>query len=623
MKEFIEFLENHKIISQLKKQYLKDSNSDENFRFFNNFKKLLSQSSKKRNTNLDGLAYLYEQEVSYHQRKKLGEIYTPRAIVDQILDGVGFYNENSIGSKTIIDISCGAGSFLVQAVKRIINYKRDSSEDLDITGLKSIVQLIKSKIIGIDINPIACILCQINILYELFEIIDSILKEDPSFPIPVFQIENNNIFSHIFNQKYDFIVGNPPYLFIREIPQDQKELIESRKFETCQGQYDYYQLFIEIGIKLLKSDGKLGFIVPDSILALSNRHIIRKYIYDHTIIREISYIGPQFNDPIVSNIILVLQREADCNKIAKNMVNLNLKQNSELISSSILQQHFEDWDYKFLINLNQEDIKILNFLNKNFSKLRHIMEQSKYDIILTRGVELTKEGKIIFCPVCNKFYPLPTGKLICKTCKQELSTHSIETIIVDQKPKNPNDDYAPFIYSINRYQINETKYILLKKQGINYKSPGIYKNRILVRQLTQNNLICATFSRNGYTSQSIYNLGVLKSPVPEFNNLYLLGLMNSELISFYFIKSFGSYKNLYPRILIEKIKELPIKIPQTEYEKKEAKKIAEYVTKVLNVVESNPTLNNQYQIKINQLVYDIYNVRNEERHYIKNFLEKV
>jgi hypothetical protein len=200
---------------------------------------------------------------------------------------------------------------------------------------------------------------------------------------------------------------------------------------------------------------------------------------------------------------------------------------------------------------------------------------------------------------------------------------SIENIIVDQKPQDRTTNYASFIYSINRYKINETKYILLKKQGINYKSPGIYKNRIVIRQLTQNNLICATFSRNSYTSQSIYNLGVLKSPVPEFNNLYLLGLMNSELISFYFIKSFGSYKNLYPRILIEKIKELPIKIPQTEYEKKEAKKIAEYVTKVLNVVESNPTLNNQYQIKINQLVYDIYNVRNEERHYIKNFLEKV
>jgi type I restriction-modification system DNA methylase subunit len=445
MKEFIEFLENHKIISQLKKQYLKDSNSDENFRFFNNFKKLLSQSSKKRNTNLDGLAYLYEQEVSYHQRKKLGEIYTPRAIVDQILDGVGFYNENCIGSKTIIDISCGAGSFLVQAVKRIINYKRDSSEDLDITGLKNIVQLIKSKIIGIDINPIACILCQINILYELFEIIDSILKEDPSFPIPVFIIENKNIFSQNFNQKYDLIVGNPPYLFIRDITQEQKELIEKRQFETCRGQYDYYQLFIEIGINLLKPNGCLGFIVPDSILALSNRHILRKFIYDHTIIKEISYLGPQFDDPVVSNIIIILQKEVEQKKRTKNIVNIKLKQNSDDISNSILQSHFENWNYKFLININDVDIKILTHLNKNFPSLKQIKEDSRFNFYIKRGVELTKEGKIVYCPVCKKYSPLPSKKLICKRCKTQLMLQSIENIIVDQKPQ----DRTTIIFSID------------------------------------------------------------------------------------------------------------------------------------------------------------------------------
>lgn len=620
MKEFIEFLRSHKIISILKKRYLKDSNSYEQITFLDNLNETLWQSNEKENNNLDKLASLYERNVSYHQRKRMGEIYTPRDIVNEILDGVGFCNNNCDGSKSIIDISCGAGSFLVQVVKRIIKFKTKISKNLDLAGLKEVINLIKSKVIGIDINPIACILCQVNLLYALFKIINKIIAKDPTYQIPFFHIENQNIFSHSFNQMYDFIVGNPPYLFIRDIPQEQKEIIESREFETSQGQYDYYQLFIEIGIKLLNSNGKLGFIVPDSILALSNRSVIRKYIYNHTLIRKILYLGPQFEEPIVSNIILILQKELDRKKRENNLVEIKLRRNSVIISNSILQKYFKEWNYKFLITLNQEDIEILDYLNKNFPKLKHLMDDPKYNLYLKRGVELTKEGKIIYCQSCNKYYPLPKGKLVCKDCNNQLTTRAIENIIVDQKPQHQKKDYASFIYSINRYQIKQFKYIILNKPGINYKSSEIYKDRIIIRQLTQKNLICATYSKNGYTSQSLYNLGIANSPVPEFNSLYLLGLINSELLSFYFMKSFGSYKVLYPRILLEKIKDLPIKVPQNVNEKKISNMITKFIKEILKLIETDPSLSNKYQMKINQLIYELYNINDEEREYIKEFL---
>ena len=107
-------------------------------------------------------------------------------------------------------------------------------------------------------------------------------------------------------EQYDFIVGNPPYLFIRDIPKVQRQIIKNMNFLTGQGQYDYFQIFIELGIKLLKNRGILGYIVPDSLLALSNRSKIRKYIFDTTIIKEIYHSGPKFEDPVVSNIILIL-----------------------------------------------------------------------------------------------------------------------------------------------------------------------------------------------------------------------------------------------------------------------------------------------------------------------------
>jgi hypothetical protein len=107
-------------------------------------------------------------------------------------------------------------------------------------------------------------------------------------------------------------------------------------------------------------------------------------------------------------------------------------------------------------------------------------------------------------------------------------------------------------------------------------------------------------------------LKIIKSDLEEFNNYYLLGLINSRLLSYYYNKSFGSYKKLFPRILIEKIRNLPIKVPQTELEKKISLEIVDLVKKMLMA----PDFMIQLEKQLNCLVFELYKISEENGIYI-------
>ncbi len=67
------------------------------------------------------------------------------------------------------------------------------------------------------------------------------------------------------NPGFDAVIGNPPYLFITSIPEDLRTYYFS-VFSTCDYRFDVYGLFIEQGLRILRANSGLGFIIPHSIL---------------------------------------------------------------------------------------------------------------------------------------------------------------------------------------------------------------------------------------------------------------------------------------------------------------------------------------------------------------------
>ncbi|MFX1496691.1 MAG: Eco57I restriction-modification methylase domain-containing protein [Promethearchaeota archaeon] len=629
MRDFTNFLLEKNIIQQLRKTYNLREQSPKDKDLLNMIIDDLKRLKKQEGSYLlesNIIGKLHEKRISNSQKKKFGQFYTPLDIVKYILDAIGYTCKNELNDKKIVDLSCGCGSFLIIVSKRIVKFnlkkfRLGSSSNLSYDQVRMILEIIQMNLYGLDTNPLACILCCINIYLSLYDLIKIAIQNNPNYEIPRFKIYNINALEFTSFSKFDFVVGNPPYIFLRDINPTNRQLIEKGNFETIKGQYDYYQIFIELGIRVLKNSGYLGYIIPDSLLVLSNRKEIRKFMYLKTKIRELYYVGRSFNDLVVSNVIIILEKESNEKKRLENFIILKNELERNPLKKTIKQMVLKKWDYNFLLNLNETDINILDYLNSNFLNLKEINKNPNFKIKISRGVELGKQGKILYCKNCEKYIPLPTRTNKCKYCNSPLDFSSLEKIIVDKIPHGYKNEYEPYLFSMSRYQTKEYKHINIKKKGINYKDLEIYKDRIVIRQLSQKNLICATYDKYSLTSQSFYNLKIIKSSITEFNHYYLLALINSQLLSYYFFKMFGSYKALFPRILIEKIKKLPILIPKTPKERLIAKTLQEAVKKILCFENKAWKEINNLQAKINSLVFKIYQISAPNELYISEILE--
>jgi len=78
-------------------------------------------------------------------------------------------------------------------------------------------------------------------------------------------------------EKFDFIIGNPPYVPITGLDEDEKRIFRLG-YETARGRFDLYLLFFERGIKSLKPGGRLVFITPEKFLYVETARPLRKLL---------------------------------------------------------------------------------------------------------------------------------------------------------------------------------------------------------------------------------------------------------------------------------------------------------------------------------------------------------
>lgn len=197
--------------------------------------------------------------------KKTGQVFTPDYLVCQMLDYVGYVDEQIL-EKHIVDNSCGNGAFLQEVVRRYIFVAK--GHDIDTKTLK---QHLETYIHGIDIDGYICRECVAN----LSKIASEYGVNDVDW-----DIRNIDALDFVgYDSRMDYVVGNPPYVRVHNLD-SAYETVKRYKFANG-GMTDLYLAFFELGFNMLAENGKMCYITPSSWLNSLAAANLRQYILLH------------------------------------------------------------------------------------------------------------------------------------------------------------------------------------------------------------------------------------------------------------------------------------------------------------------------------------------------------
>jgi len=401
------------------------------------------------------------------QKKINGIVYTPRWVVELILDNIDY--KNNIYNKKIIDPSCGEGNFLIIVVERFLKDCIANNLSLD-----EIRKALHNNIFGFDIDKNAINKCKTYLndvakKYGIDKVEWNVLQID--------SLDKNKV-KQYFNI-FDYVVGNPPYIRIQHLGKDRRERIQ-KDWSFCRnGSTDMYIAFFELGLNLLNETGKLGYITPNTYFKTATAKMLRHYLMENKIIKKII----DFNYHQVFDGVTTYS--------AITILDKNWRQNKFYYFKGY-KESVKYVDKIELSNINHNNIWILASNNV----LKRIKE------IETRGIPLGKIAEIHvgITTLADDFYifkdPIIEGDKATIKLKDG-RTFTIEKDIL--KPivkvsvlKSPNEEQNRWIIFPYKKDANG-KHVIIPEDELKELYPNVYKyflaikDRLLLRDKGKKN----------------------------------------------------------------------------------------------------------------------------------------
>lgn len=504
----------------------------------------------------------------YAQGRKNRKKDTIKILDDKLTD-----YRNWLLSLTILDPACGSGAFLNQALDFLIAEHR-KIDDLraqlfgsgivfsDITN-----DILEKNIYGVDLNEESVEIAKLSLWLrtaqkgrKLNKLNNNIkcgnsLIDDPEVAgDKAFNWQNE--FSEIFAKGgFDVVIGNPPYG--ANLEKADKKFFK-QNYRITEYNFDTYNFFFELSIKILKKDSYLGFITPNTFLVVENGVLLRKLLFQENKLIELYETFNVFPDAVVEPITAIIQKTSSNKEDAFNVL-LDSRDKSKLTKLSFIHEH-----------IFKKESLIFNY--RETEPQRNLYEK----------ISINSHPLISFAKVTTGVKPYQTGKGNPKQTKD----------IVESKPFTSfvkKEGWYPLVRGtqINRYLTKwDGEYIYYGEWLAEPRKPEIlFEPKLLIRR-TDDSLLCS-YDENKFVG--INSVHCIQSYTPDFSNKLLLAQINSKLSNWFFRhENFHMVGKPLAEVKVVFVERLPIKT---------AKNQNEFIVKVENLISKNEQvyeLNNKF-----------------------------
>ena len=334
---------------------------------------------------------------------------------------------------------------------------------------------------------------------------------------------------------FDAVIGNPPYVVLGGDADRAAVVAYLSRFAVAQYKTDLFHLFIQRGLDLLKRGGQFGFIVPNPWLTMKFTDQLRRYILGSGIVREVVVFEHLvFVAADVYTALLFVEKAQPTSehkvRVIKPLQAVGLV-NAQV--DFVPQREWAESDgYIFETRLIGKVGKLVKKLKQNWPVLESVARASL-------GCQAYNSSKHTREQIANRVFH--ASAKISDEYLQELAGNDAGRYEINRR-RGEWIKYGPWLHDYRPMD-------------------WLQGPRLLVREIAgkQPYQIYGCYVEETYCNYKTI-LNVNPSDKTDFSMKYLLGLINSRLISFLY--PYVSNKMVargFPRISVGDLKQLPIR----------------------------------------------------------------
>src|SRR5260221_1846244 len=391
-------------------------------------------------------------------------------------------------------------------------------------------------------------------------------------------------FSQVFIQGgFDVVVENPPYLFIIELEQLEKDYY-FKKYKTTEYRFDVYGLFAELSTQtLLKDNGYLSFIIPHTLLSNDSFSKLRSLLLSTTFIDLVTDIGPGvFETARNETMIFVVRKGKILEDETTNVIVTNSKQFPVPVKEFSIKQGtwLENKNASWMVNVSNTEMQIISKLEKAVYRLGNLCT-------INQGVRTGDNDRYLSDIRSGDLWkPAAGGKHVGRYDLLDRGLYVYYDPKVLDAPRKPELFTSP-----EKLVVQE------------------------IRNITLSRRIIATYdSEQFYCLQSTNVINLRPDNDSNLALKFLLGILNSNCVNYFFRQRFSGNNHIASNQLAQ--------IPVPVADKARHDKLVSLVERMLELHKRSPRMPQekeslQREIEsldraIDKLVYELYGLSEDE-----------